>query len=58
MAYWMVSENGEWRVYDVVVEGVDLVMNYRSQFREILKNKSPDDLLKILGEKVGQGKTG
>jgi len=58
MAYRMILENGEWRVYDVVVEGVDLVMNYRSQFREILKNKSPEDLLKILGEKVGQGKAG
>ena len=58
MAYRMILKKGEWKVYDVVVEGVDLVMNYRSQFREILKNKSPEDLLKILGEKVGQGKAG
>ncbi len=36
----------------MVVEGVSLVMNYRSQFREILANKSPDDLLRMLREKV------
>ena len=58
MAYRMILERGEWKVYDVVVEGVSLVLNYRSQFREILTNKSPEDLLKILREKVGQLKVG
>jgi len=50
--YRMILENGEWKVYDVVIEGVSLVQNYRSQFREILTNKSPEDLLKLLREKV------
>jgi phospholipid transport system substrate-binding protein len=50
--YRMISENGEWRVYDVVIEGVSLVQNYRSQFREILTNKSPENLLKMLREKT------
>jgi phospholipid transport system substrate-binding protein len=50
--YRMILENGEWKVYDVVIEGVSLVQNYRSQFREILTNKSPEDLLKILREKT------
>lgn len=50
--YRMISENGEWRVYDVVIEGVSLVQDYRSQFREILTNKSPEDLLKMLREKT------
>ncbi len=50
--YRMIFENGEWRAYDVVIEGVSLVQNYRSQFREILTNKSPEDLLKILRKKV------
>ena len=52
--YRMLLEQGQWKVYDVVIEGVSVVMNYRSQFREILSNKSPKDLLKILREKVGQ----
>ena len=50
--YRMILENGEWKVYDVLIEGVSLVQNYRSQFREILMNKPPEDLLKILREKV------
>jgi phospholipid transport system substrate-binding protein len=50
--YRMISNNkGEWKVYDVVVEGVSLVMNYRSQFREILSSKPPENLLKTLREK-------
>ena len=50
--YRMISRNkGEWKVYDVVVEGISLVMNYRSQFREILASKPPEDLLKMLREK-------
>lgn len=52
MAYRMILERDEWKVYDVVVEGVSLVLNYRSQFREILTNKSPEDLLKILKRKA------
>jgi len=50
--YRMILENGEWRVYDVVIEGVSLVQNYRTQFREILTNKPPEHLLKMLREKV------
>jgi phospholipid transport system substrate-binding protein len=50
--YRMILENGEWKVYDVVIEGVSLVQNYRTQFREILTKKSPEDLLKTLREKT------
>jgi phospholipid transport system substrate-binding protein len=49
--YRMISRAGEWKVFDVVVEGVSLVMNYRSQFREILANKPPENLLQMLREK-------
>jgi phospholipid transport system substrate-binding protein len=52
--YRVIQEDGEWRVYDVVIEGVSLVNNYRTQFREILANKSPDALLDILRKKVGK----
>lgn len=50
--YRMIFGNGEWKVYDVVIEGVSLVQNYRSQFREILTNKPPEDLLKMLRQKT------
>jgi len=50
--YRMILENGEWKVYDVVIEGVSLVQNYRTQFREILTNNPPEHLLKMLREKT------
>jgi phospholipid transport system substrate-binding protein len=48
--------NGQWKVYDVVVEGVSLVDNYRGQFNSILANKSFDSLLGQLQEKVADQK--
>lgn len=50
--YRMIQKDGNWRVYDVVIEGISLIQNYRSQFREILAQKSPQDLIEILKEKV------
>jgi phospholipid transport system substrate-binding protein len=52
--YRVIQKEGEWRVYDVVIEGVSLVNNYRTQFREILASKSPDGLLDVLRKKVGK----
>ena len=52
--YRVILRNGAWGVYDVVIEGVSLVSNYRTQFREILANKSPDALLDTLRKKVGK----
>ena len=46
------NKSGTWKVYDVVVENVSLVMNYRSQFNEILAKGTPDELLEILRKKV------
>jgi phospholipid transport system substrate-binding protein len=40
-----------WRVYDVIVEGISLVNNYRSQFDRVLNKKSFDALLQDLREK-------
>ncbi len=50
--YRMTNKSGRWRVYDVVIEGVSMVKNYRGQFREILSKNKPEDLLQTLREKV------
>ena len=42
---------GEWKIYDVVVEDISVVANYRSQFNRILANGSFDDLIRRLKEK-------
>jgi phospholipid transport system substrate-binding protein len=41
----------DWKVYDVVIENISLVNNYRSQFNRILANASFDELLKKLRDK-------
>ena len=46
------NRTGEWKVYDVVIEGVSMIKNYRGQFRQILSKKKPEDLLQTLREKV------
>lgn len=53
--YRLTDKSGSWKVYDVIIEGVSMVKNYRTQFREIITKESPDKLLKILREKVGKG---
>jgi len=50
--YKLVSNQAGWRVYDVVVEGISLINNYRSQFDRILNKTSFDQLLKDLHEKL------
>jgi phospholipid transport system substrate-binding protein len=52
--YRMMEDAGKWKVYDVVIEGVSLVSNYRSQFNSILTNKSPEDLMETLRKKASE----
>jgi len=44
ISYRMIKKEG-WRVYDVVIEGVSLVQNYRNQFGQILMKESPEQLI-------------
>jgi phospholipid transport system substrate-binding protein len=53
--YRLMERDQDWKVYDVVIEGVSLVSNYRTQFREILASKTPGELLEILRKKVIKG---
>jgi phospholipid transport system substrate-binding protein len=55
--YRVILKDGTWRVYDVVIENVSLVQNYRSQFNEILAKNKPDNLLEILRNKVKEKKS-
>lgn len=54
--YSLIQKGDTWRVYDVKVEGVSLVKNYRSQFKEILSKESPDELIERLKQKVAEQK--
>jgi len=52
--YRVIKGDGTWKVYDVVVENVSLVLNYRTQFNEILAKNTPEQLLEILRKKVNE----
>jgi len=43
--YRMLPKDGNWVVYDVIIENISLVMNYRSQFQELLIRGSPEALI-------------
>jgi phospholipid transport system substrate-binding protein len=43
---------GEWRVYDVVVENVSMVNNYRSQFNRVISNASYEELMRRLRDRA------
>lgn len=46
--YRMFKDGDRWRVYDVLIEGISLVNNYRTQFDGIIKTSSYDELIKRL----------
>ena len=54
--YRLHQVQGEWKIFDVVVEDISLVNNYRSQFNRILTTGSLDDLLKRMREKELKGR--
>jgi phospholipid transport system substrate-binding protein len=49
--YRLINRADDWRVYDVVVDGVSLVNNYRGQFTKILRASSYSDLVDQLRKK-------
>jgi phospholipid transport system substrate-binding protein len=50
----LILKGGRWLVYDIVVENVSLVANYRSQFDRVIRSSSYEELLKRLKERVAQ----
>lgn len=58
VAYRMLPKDGTWFVYDVLIENISLVKNYRTQFQDILNSGSPDQLIakvKAKAQEVRQG---
>lgn len=52
--YRMIFKDGKWKVYDVVIENVSLVQNYRTQFNDILAKDKPEKLLETLRKKLNK----
>jgi len=52
--YKMLKDNGQWLVYDFVIEGVSLIRNYRSQFSKIISTESYEALVSKLSKKIDE----
>jgi phospholipid transport system substrate-binding protein len=52
ITYRLIRRDGDWKVYDLVIEGISMVSNYRTQFNEILSRQTPSEMLAILRKKV------
>ncbi len=46
------KDDGKWLIYDVVIEGVSLVSNYRSQFKSVLTSKPYSELVRQIKAKL------
>lgn len=56
--YQMRKTDKGWKIYDIVVEGVSLVLTYRSEFDAVVKQQGIDGLIKRLAEKNTPAKVG
>ncbi|MDI3465864.1 MAG: Phospholipid ABC transporter shuttle protein MlaC [Nitrospira sp.] len=52
MDYRLLMKDGRWSAYDIIIDGVSLVSNYRSQFQKIIRESSYEELLKKLRERT------
>jgi len=49
--YRLLQSSGDWKIYDVVIENISIVNNYRSQFNRVIAKSSFEDLLQKLRDK-------
>ncbi|HXX74497.1 MAG TPA: ABC transporter substrate-binding protein [Nitrospiraceae bacterium] len=57
MDYRLINKGGRWYAYDIIVDGVSLVKNYRSQFTSIIRSYSYDELVhRLRNRTVGEEK--
>jgi len=52
ITYRVILKDGTWKMYDVVIENVSLIQNYRSQLNSILAKNTPEQMIDILKGKV------
>ena len=56
VAYRMLPKNNTWMVYDVLIENISLVKNYRSQFQDILKSSNVSQLIDRIRVKADEAR--
>ena len=54
MDYRLIMKGDDWKTYDVLIDRISLVQNYRGQFTAILRASSYEQLVQVLREKIAQ----
>ncbi len=54
VAYRMVEKSGAWKIYDVRIEKISLIENYRGQFKELLVKGDPEMLIAKVENKAAE----
>lgn len=54
VAFRLLVKNGKWVVYDVIIEGISMIKNYRDQFRDILTKGDPEELINRIRAKAAE----
>ena len=57
VAFRMLEKKGRWVVYDVLIEGISMIKNYRDQFRDLLTKNGPDQLIERVKAKAEEQKS-
>ena len=56
IVYRVKEVKGQWLIYDIIIEGVSLVQNYRQQFDQIINHEGYDGLVRRMEEKIQENK--
>ena len=54
LGYRLLKKSGDWVVYNIVIEGVSLISNYRTQFQRIIRDSSYAELVQKLRNKSNE----
>ena len=54
VVYRLINLSGSWRIYDVLIEGVSFVANYRAQFDELVQRGGAPAVIKTLEAKLAE----
>lgn len=52
LSYSLIAQNGQWKVYDLSVEGVSLLQSFRSQFEQVLQKSTMQELIQEMRQRA------
>jgi len=50
--YEMSRQNGQWKIYDITIDAISVIANYRNQFNRVLNNDGYDKLIALMKQKI------